>query len=243
MIQQFIITNSRNDSLPLVLENPYLNGIAVINVTGIGPEGAKINTTDIINSDVSIFNTARRDLRNIVFTLKPFQCEGYTNVERTRMNIYNYFPLKDKIKIQCITTEKSIYIYGYVEKNEPNIFQKEVTVQLSIICPDPIWKGTKDSQHILSGLSLFEFPFSNEAKNYLFYAKWKDANKFTWNQIAHYGWKWKQNGDTIGKASSLKDRYERLLKQQPIDKDKINTIVEQIYKIDPENYLQVFPIN
>lgn len=244
MIESLLITNYKNESLLLVLENPWASGIAVISTKGIGPEKAIINTTELANSDSTLFNSAKMSERNIVLTLKPLsKTEVTKSMEEGRMKIYNFFPLKSQIKFQVNTDIKKLYIYGYIESCEPDIFSNDEKVNISIICPDPYWRVSEQGNYILGGNKKFEFPFSNEITSYSFYSKWKDARKFTWDQVNFYGWTWDNVGKTIGKVSSLVDRYYRLLEQQPINKDKVNTVVEEIYKIDTQNFMQVYPIN
>jgi len=77
---------------------------------------------------------------------------------------YKYFPLKKRLKLLVETDNRSCYTYGYVESNEPNIFSKNETTQISIICPDPYFYAIDESTSIFTGTeSEFEFPFSNES--------------------------------------------------------------------------------
>lgn len=244
MIESLIITNYKNESLILNLKNPYSSGIVVCNVGGLGPEKANINTTELANSDFTIFNSAKMNQRNITLELRPIIEAGIVNsIEEGRMKIYNYFPLKSQIKFQVNTDIKKLYNYGYIETCEPNIFSDDESISISIICPNPYWKSATKAIYELGGTRRFEFPFCNNCTNFLYYSKWKDAKKFTWDQVNHYGWTWDKVGNTIGKVSSLADRYYRLLEQQPIDKAAVNSVVEEIYKIDTENYLEIYPIN
>jgi hypothetical protein len=54
-------------------------------------------------------------------------------------------------------------IEGYVEANDVNIFSKEESSQISIICPNPNFSSLDNTIFNYSAeISLFEFPFSNE---------------------------------------------------------------------------------
>ena len=76
---------------------------------------------------------------------------------------YKYFPTKKKIKFEIVTDKRNCEAYGYVEKNEVNIFSKTEGSVISIICPDPYFYSAEDSLHttVFYGVeNEFEFEFS-----------------------------------------------------------------------------------
>lgn len=163
MIKSVTVINYRNESIKLELTNPWETGLAISSITGIGPSKATINTTDLASSDGSIYNSARTNQRNIVISFKLLPDPVTTLVEDTRQRTYRYFPVKRQVTLMFETDNRLCLIDGYVESNEPDIFQKEETAQISILCPDPYFK-VKDQTIVLNGIeNLFEFPFSNES--------------------------------------------------------------------------------
>jgi hypothetical protein len=58
-------------------------------------------------------------------------------------------------------------VFGYVESNEPNIFSRQETTQISIVCPDPYFYSSGDNGTTITVFSgivpEFEFPWSNES--------------------------------------------------------------------------------
>lgn len=163
MLKSITVINHRDEQLFLELSNPYDTGLIVKDITGIGPVKANINTTELAISDGSIFNSARATSRNIVFSFQLVEDKETNLVETVRQRTYKYFPLKKMLTLIFKTDHRTAAIQGYVESNEPDIFQQDETIQVSIVCPSPYFY-TPDSTLVLNGVdSLFSFPFSNES--------------------------------------------------------------------------------
>jgi len=187
MIHSVTITNHLEKSIKLELTNPEKSGFIVLDITGIGASKADINTAELSNSDGSIYTSARANSRNIVFNLQAYPT-GYQTVEDIRLLSYKYFPVKKKIKIVFETENRICEIYGYVESNEPGIFSKEVTMQISVICPDPYFYSSGDTSITTTTFygvdPMFEFPFSNESltENLIEFGKIKNETE----QVIYY---------------------------------------------------------
>lgn len=163
MIHAITVTNDRGESLAMELTKPKESGFWVINVEGLGPVQANINTTEIVTYDGSIFNSARGTDRNITMQLV---FEG-RDVEDVRHKSYRYFPIKQKITVRVDTDHRQCEIDGYVESNEPSIFSSLESADISIICPESWFRDvSQEGQKLIEffGIDpLFEFPFSNES--------------------------------------------------------------------------------
>lgn len=161
MIKSFTVTNPKGESLKLELTRPELSGLIVQSIEGLGPTKATINTGETATMDGSLFNSARASSRNIVITLALLFAP---TIEDSRQKTYKYFPTKKRIRLDFETDRRSVYTYGYVESNEPSIFNKQETVQISIICPDPkFYEEQQTVTGFYGSIPLFEFPFSNES--------------------------------------------------------------------------------
>ena len=163
MIKSVTVTNYLGESLKMELTNPYDSGIAITDITGIGPGKADINVTELTSSDGSLHNSSRLGTRNIVMTLRfMFAPE----IETVRQKTYRFFPIKKELTLTFETDNRSCYITGYVESNEPVIFEENEYTQISIVCPDPYFYSLRADSTVFSGVvSMFEFPFSNEVQN------------------------------------------------------------------------------
>ncbi len=65
MIQSVTATNFVGEEIKMVLKDPWSTGFNIVSITGIGPESADINTTNMATNHGSIFNSARLVERNI----------------------------------------------------------------------------------------------------------------------------------------------------------------------------------
>lgn len=162
MIKTVIVNNYLGDELVLSLTGSHEeHGLYIKSITGIGPGKATINTTDLASDDGGIYNSARAEIRNIVITLGMYQSTIHRNsIEDARQLTYQYFPLKKSVLLTFITDNRALYIEGYVESNDPDIFSEEESTQISIICPDPNFYNALGADPTPFGSvdDLFEFP-------------------------------------------------------------------------------------
>lgn len=128
----------------------------VIKITGLNPPQALINVSNIVGMDGALFNSSRLETRNVVITVR---ING--DVERNRLNLYKYFRNKENCKIYFKNESRNVFIEGYVETLEVDLFENGQTAQISIICPNPYFK---DLETIIDDISKvvqrFKFPFS-----------------------------------------------------------------------------------
>ena len=128
----------------------------VLKIDGLTPPDALLIMNEISNFDGSIYNGSRLSNRNIVITIKP-----NFPVERNRLAIYEYFRIKSQVKFSFKNDARDVYIYGYVESIDGDLFEFNQTLQISIICNDPYFKESSvTTLDFISVESLFEFPFS-----------------------------------------------------------------------------------
>lgn len=161
MIKSITVTNHLNESIKLELGFPERSGFLIQEISGLGPVKADINVSELSSIDGSIYNSARLPSRNIVF--KMVLLESPT-IEDTRQKSYKYFPIKKRVRLLIETTNRTAEIFGYVESNEPIIFSRQETTQISIVCPNPYFYSEGKQITTFTGFEkLFSFPFSNES--------------------------------------------------------------------------------
>lgn len=162
MIYSITVINYLGDSIELELTRPDKSGFIIESITGLGPGKANINSTEMSTADGSLFNSARVPSRNIVISVRYLWKQ---TIEDARQLSYKYFPLKRKVTLVIKTDNRTSMITGYVESNEPNIFSKEESADISIVCPDPFFYSAYGEQITTFGAvePMFEFPFSNES--------------------------------------------------------------------------------
>lgn len=162
MIKSVTITNYLGESVKIDLaDGDPKHGMIIKSITGLGPPRANVNMTDLATLDGSLFNSARVEKRNIVismfFSFAP-------TIEDSRQRTYKYFPIKKPLKFLIETDNRIVETVGVVETNEPDIFSKDETNQISILCDDPYFYSNTKNVTVFFGIEpLFEFEFENDS--------------------------------------------------------------------------------
>lgn len=161
MFQSVTVTNYRGDSLELPLRWPNDAGLLLYKIDGISPGEVTVNSQDYAVIDGGVFNSSRIGTRTI--TLNFYY--GFTPmIETARHRAYRYFPVKEQVELNFRTDERNLFITGWVEENETQIFSKQEEGRVTVICPDPYFYEKNYGRFILGqGVPRFEFPFSNES--------------------------------------------------------------------------------
>ena len=163
MIRSLTVENHVGEQIEIDLFNPYISGMAIKRIDGLGPPKAFINAVSKMTGDGSEFVSARADYRPVTLDIAYLPCP---TIEDSRLKTYQFFPIKKRIKLTIKTDKRTAYTYGYVESNEPNIFDRMSGCTISIACPDSYLYDEKTFTLDLKTANVvpvFEFPFSNES--------------------------------------------------------------------------------
>lgn len=132
------------------------DGFDVIDVAGLIPSGATINTSTAGIADGTFFNSSYTNQRNIVLTIVP---QG--DAEANRLTLWKYFKPKYKVRLYFKTKTRNVYIDGYVEGIEGSPYSAKAVYQVSVISPNPFFTDLKpiiyEQTYISDG---FMFPVS-----------------------------------------------------------------------------------
>lgn len=161
MIQQINAINVKNEILEMPLSDPWASGINVKNVTGVSPVGAEIYSTPFGVIDGGVFSGARIPNREITLTLGMMPIP---TIEPSRMLLYNFFRIKDPMRLYFATDSRYIFVTGYVKDNDVDIFSNDETATVVVECVDPwFYSPAKQADGFHGVRKMFEFPFSNES--------------------------------------------------------------------------------
>lgn len=142
-------TESFDFDIATARSNPFL----LLDIQGLGPVPASLGFDPYGSVDGEQFSSAHVGKRNIVikFGLNPNH-ENSEGAETLRQISYQYFMPKSEINIKLQTTEVGYCtISGVVETCEPNIFSKNPELIVSILCPQPHFKGL--TEKVLTGIT------------------------------------------------------------------------------------------
>ena len=131
-------------------------GFNVISVTGLTPAAAIINTDGMATGDGDIFNSSKVGKRNIVITMAY---KSGVSVEQERIKLYQIFKTKQWVRIFYKNESRDVFIDGYVETFEGDLFQRGQMAAVSILCPDPFFKNVEDTNTTFTAvIPMLEFP-------------------------------------------------------------------------------------
>lgn len=179
MFQSVTVTNYRGDSLELPLRWPNDAGLLLYKIDGISPGNVDVNYQDYAVLDGGVFNSSRMGTREITL----YFYYGFTpQIESARHRAYRYFPVKEKVRLDFLTDERHLYIQGWVEENDTQIFSKQEEGQVTIVCPDPYFYESENTSYVLgSAYPEFEFPFSNESLSEKLICFGETGNRFAYD--------------------------------------------------------------
>lgn len=150
---EFSVQNDKGEVLELTGNQNY----NVVKITGLTPAGCTINTATVTGMDGEALNSIRINKRNIGITIVP----EYP-IEENRNMLYRYFPEKKKIRLYYENGTRNVYIDGYVENMETDLFVQKESFQISILCPDPFFVDAQETGVLscIPVIPLLEFPYS-----------------------------------------------------------------------------------
>lgn len=145
--------NERGDLITLTgAEGMY----QIIRIDGLNPPDAILHRSEVAGMDGTKYMSAKLEEREIVLTVK---ING--EVEKNRLNLYNYFKSKHYSKMYYSNGSRDVYIEGYVESIECDLFSMAEQMQIVLICPDPYFLSANEIMTDISKvLGAFEFPFA-----------------------------------------------------------------------------------
>lgn len=155
--------------LELELTGPEKSGLLITNITGIGAPKGDINMSEAPFVPGGIYNSSTTNSREIGITLKYIisTMAQLASIEQVRHRTYRHFRITSKIRLTFVTDEHTVYIDGYVEANEGDIFTDDEGSTITVKCPQPYFKRAMDQAVSFDDeVALFEFPLEpNEWNN------------------------------------------------------------------------------
>ena len=149
MITQIDVMSENQIVLPIIGITPK-SSLLIKKITGLTPPDISLFIGDY-SQDGGLYQGRRVGNRNVVITLdmNPNPALGET-VAKLRDKLYRAFidPQVDGDYLKLVLHDEDdnqIYLVGYCEKFESEIFDSTTTCQISLICPDPYIRDNEDT--------------------------------------------------------------------------------------------------
>lgn len=147
---QIAIQNATGDRLELTENKDY-----IVTASGLSPENANIVTTTVANMPGAKYISSKKQKRNIVLMIYPQR-----DIETSRINLYKYISTGAWIRALFKNGTRNVYIDGYVESFETDLFARTQVAQVSILCPAPAFIDAQEMTVVNSvSTPKFSFPF------------------------------------------------------------------------------------
>ena len=135
MITTVRIANS-SSYMQVALADPS-DGYLIKDISGLEPGKATMVSTTFANAPGAQYQTSRREVRNIVFTV-GLRSQAGLSVDDLRAKLYSYFMPQSAVTLTFYTTNlEPVKIDGVVESFEYTRFTKDPQATISVLCYDP----------------------------------------------------------------------------------------------------------
>lgn len=169
MLTKIDVNGDNSFTIPIVGATPK-DSLLIRQITGLGPPDINLFIGDYAR-DGGIYQGRRVGTRNpvILAELNPNPALGET-VFSLRQRLYKTFidpqSEADYLKLDLhLDDGRVLYLVGYTEKFETEIFSSESLVQVSIICPDPYLRSESPVVRTnASGWTILNFPYEGTAE-------------------------------------------------------------------------------
>lgn len=136
--------------------NEYNSPFTIIEMDGLNPPQATINTSTNALMDGEKFNSAKVNMRSINIVIAITQ-----KAEESRLKLYDVLKIKRYIKMYYQSSLRDVYIEGYIEDMPVTHFENPQKMTLSILCPAPYFKCAQEIINEASTVkAMLHFPFA-----------------------------------------------------------------------------------
>lgn len=158
MLTQVEVSNSNDDHLIMSITAAAADEVQIRGIEGLGPVKADLPSASYYG-DGEYITGKRVNKRNIVLTVGLNPDWTTQSISYLRNSLYKYFMPKRWIRLEFTSTHlPTVFIEGYVESLEPNMFTQDPEMQVSIICPRPDFIAVDPTQKTGTMHSAFGTP-------------------------------------------------------------------------------------
>lgn len=151
---RLILENSAGRQIELTNRTEY----QVMEISGLNPPGAVINTSATALQDGARFSSSKTNMRSMNISLAINK-----EAEKNRIDLYDVIRTKEQITVHYKNSRRDVSITGYVESFDISFFGQKQTAVVAILCPQPYFRAAQD---VINDVNLiigaFHFPFAIE---------------------------------------------------------------------------------
>lgn len=137
------LINQNGQSLSFGAGSPF----QVVDMSGLNPPPATINTSELALVDGAMFNSSKLQTRtiNVAFAIT-------SDAARNRAEVYRVLKSKQAIRFCYKGDVRDVYIDGYVESIDISFFEMMQVVTVAIFCPFPYFMEMTERVSDLSSI-------------------------------------------------------------------------------------------
>ena len=131
----------------------------IIDIAGLGPAPATINTSPSSLLDGEKYNSSKVNMRtiNLAFAVEK-------EAEANRLQAYKVFQSARAVDIHYVSSMLNVTIEGYIESVDVTHFEAKQVITVVIVCPFPYFKAAQQVvNELYSLINMFHFPFASTA--------------------------------------------------------------------------------
>lgn len=131
----------------------------IIDIAGLGPAPATINTSPSSLLDGEKYNSSKVNMRtiNLAFAVEK-------EAEASRLQAYKVLQSARAVDMHYVSPMLNVTIEGYVESVDVTHFEAKQVITAVIICPFPYFKAAQQIvNELYSLINMFHFPFASTA--------------------------------------------------------------------------------
>lgn len=148
-----ILENANGDQLTFSQNSPF----TVVDIAGLNPPEATINTSQLALIDGAKFNSSKLEMRQIEVA---FAIEY--QAAKNRIEVYKVLKSKQYVKFYYNGDYRQVFIEGYISRIDISYFEMKQIVTCSILCPSPYFKAAAEIVSELRNIiNMFHFPFQS----------------------------------------------------------------------------------
>lgn len=146
------LENLKGETLEFTQNSPF----SIVEIQGLSPTDATINTSETALIDGGKFNSSKVNLKQM---LVAFSIDR--DAAKSRIDIYKVLKTKQYVKFYYTGYYRDVYIEGYIDSINITHFDMKQVCTVSFLCPSPFFREAQEIVNDIDNVvSTFIFPFA-----------------------------------------------------------------------------------